>query len=174
MSEYSKKEKIQYAREKVDKALKIISNELPKIFNNEKYTKLLTLISKFHEQSLNNIILISIQYPEATKLANYNDWQKLKRQVKRNEKGIVVLVPMQNKKLAKVIKIDEFGEYIKNDNGTYMYESIRFSYLVFYALNFFDISQTEEVTHKDNVDIKQKKHLYLNCFQHLEKCLLIA
>ena len=42
--------------------------------------------------------MIACQRPEATRVAGYNAWQKLKRQVRKGEKGIRILAPIVRSK----------------------------------------------------------------------------
>ena len=57
------------------------------IFTGENYKRYLETMSKFHNYSLNNIILINMQKPDASLIAGYNAWKKLHgRQVMKGEK----------------------------------------------------------------------------------------
>ena len=59
------------------------------IFTSEMYTKYLLTMSKFHNYSFNNTLLITMQRPDATLVAGYNAWKnKFNRYVKKGEKGI--------------------------------------------------------------------------------------
>lgn len=61
------------------------------IFTSEMYTKYLLTMSKFHNYSFNNTLLIAMQRPDATLVAGYNAWKnKFNRYVKKGEKGIDV------------------------------------------------------------------------------------
>jgi hypothetical protein len=54
----------------------------------------LDMISKFHQYSWHNQLLIALQSPDATHVAGYQTWNhKFNRQVKRGEKGIAILAP---------------------------------------------------------------------------------
>lgn len=56
-------------------------------------------MSKFHHYSLNNCLLIAMQYPSASLVAGYRTWQKeFDRQVrKKGEIGIRILAPYRYK-----------------------------------------------------------------------------
>src|SRR5215472_11354639 len=54
---------------------------------------MLETASKFHHYSANNVFLIMLQRPEATRVAGYRTWQSLGRQVRRGERGIRILAP---------------------------------------------------------------------------------
>ena len=58
------------------------------IFTSEMYTKYLLTMSKFHNYSFNNTLLIAMQRPDATLVAGYNAWKnKFNRYVKKGRKG---------------------------------------------------------------------------------------
>lgn len=54
-------------------------------------------LARFHRYSWNNVILILIQRPDATRVAGYKTWQKLGRQVERGEKGLAIFYPLLKK-----------------------------------------------------------------------------
>ena len=75
----------------IEKQLKEISERLEQgvkeIFTSERYTEYLNTMSKFHNYSFNNTLLITMQKPEATLVAGYQAWQKkFNRHVRRGEK----------------------------------------------------------------------------------------
>jgi len=57
----------------------------------------LTTAGKFRTYSANNVLLIAAQAPEATRVAGYRVWQGLNRQVRRGERGIVILAPIRRR-----------------------------------------------------------------------------
>lgn len=62
------------------------------LFESEKFKQCLKTLSKFHDYSLNNTILIAMQKPDATLVARYTAWQKqFGRQVQKGENGIRIL-----------------------------------------------------------------------------------
>ena len=82
----------------------------------------------FHNYSLNNMMLILFQKPDATLLAGYKAWQKAHgRQVQKGARAISILAPRMFKKAE------------KQDDGT---EQIR-EHVYFKAVNIFDVSDTE-------------------------------
>ena len=59
------------------------------LFNSEQYMTWLRTMSRFHDYSLNNTLLIAFQRPDATLVAGYTAWQKqFGRQVQKGEKAI--------------------------------------------------------------------------------------
>jgi hypothetical protein len=49
--------------------------------------------SQFHQYSPNNLMLIMMSFPTATRVAGFRTWQRLNRFVKRGEQGIPILAP---------------------------------------------------------------------------------
>ncbi len=69
------------------------------LFESEAFKNYLKTLSKFHDYSLNNTILIAMQKPDATLVAGYTAWQKnFGRQVQKGETGIRILAPTPYKK----------------------------------------------------------------------------
>lgn len=113
------------------KEIKEITEQLEQgvkaVFTSEKYKEYLRFTCKFHNYSVNNIILIMMQKPEATLVAGYKAWQsKFKRQVRKGEKGITIIAPCSHK-------------VVKEVDG----EEVEKVWTSFRATTVFDISQTE-------------------------------
>ena len=51
-------------------------------------------LSRFHQYSPGNVLLILQQRPEATHVAGYHAWRDLGRQVQKGEHGITILAPI--------------------------------------------------------------------------------
>ena len=59
------------------------------------WQRMLTVAARFHRYSANNVLLIMVQRPDATRVAGYRKWQtQFGRQVRKGEKGIAILAPM--------------------------------------------------------------------------------
>lgn len=89
----------------------------------------LGVMSRFHRYSWGNILLIYSQRPEATHVAGFHAWLKLRRFVRKGEKGIVILAPMVGRKRSCQ------DEALEEDEQTRLFG--------FRAAHVFDISQTE-------------------------------
>ena len=64
------------------------------IFESEQYADYLKTLSKFHNYSLNNTILIAMQKPDASHVAGFNTWKnEFERNVRKGEKGIKIIAP---------------------------------------------------------------------------------
>lgn len=105
-------------------------------------------MAKFYEYSVNNSIGIMIQRPDATLVASYTKWKQLNRQVKKGEKGIVILCPVKYKKMSERTKLDEQGKPLLDKAGYEIKEKI-YQNLVMFKIGFiFDKSQTVQIEGK--------------------------
>ena len=115
------------------------------LFNSEKYMTWLRTMSKFHDYSLNNTLLIAFQKPEATLVAGYTSWQKqFGRQVLKGERGIKILAPTPYKRKIETDKLDDSThEPVIDENGVPIKEVTEVLVPAFKVVNVFDVSQTE-------------------------------
>jgi hypothetical protein len=58
----------------------------------------LATMARFHRYSWANILLIQTQRPDATRVAGFHAWLRMRRYVRKGEKGIVILAPMVGRK----------------------------------------------------------------------------
>ena len=79
---------------------------LKNLLDSENWKEYLKTLSRFHQYSFNNCILIKMQYPEASRVAGYKTWQSMGRQVRKGEKAISILAPCPHKKTIEVEKED--------------------------------------------------------------------
>lgn len=71
--------------------LHMIQENLTNIFYPENYLTFLNQLSFFHEESIENIILIFTQCPTATVVLPYKAWQSYHRTVRRGYTAIALL-----------------------------------------------------------------------------------
>ena len=57
-------------------------------------TQYLSAMARFYRYSFTNTLLIAVQRPDATRVAGFQAWKKLGRQVRKGERGIMILAPM--------------------------------------------------------------------------------
>lgn len=57
------------------------------------WRQMLTVAARFPSYSANNVLLIGIQRPDATRVAGIRTWNSLGRHVRKGEKGIAILAP---------------------------------------------------------------------------------
>lgn len=133
----------------IEKQLKEISERLEQgvkeIFTSERYTEYLNTMSKFHNYSFNNTLLITMQKPKATLVAGYQAWQKkFNRHVKRGEKGIQIIAPAPIREKQEIEKIDPVTkEPVIGDDGQPETEIVEMVIPRFRVTTVFDVSQTE-------------------------------
>jgi antirestriction protein ArdC/uncharacterized protein YpmB len=115
------------------------------IFTSEMYTKYLLTMSKFHNYSFNNTLLIAMQRPDATLVAGYNAWKnKFNRYVKKGEKGIQIIAPAPVKEREEREKIDkDTGLTVLNENGEPEIEVVEKVIPRFRVATVFDYAQTD-------------------------------
>lgn len=138
MPEEQKSNQLQEIMDKLESGVK-------DFFQSKKYMEYLKIMSKFHNYSLNNTLLICMQKPGATLVAGYNAWQNVfERQVVKGEKGIKILAPVSYKKEIMKDKIDPAsGLPMRDSEGRVIKEKAEVKYIKFKVVNVFDISQTE-------------------------------
>lgn len=56
------------------------------------------VMSRFHRYSWNNALLIFMQRPNATHVAGFHAWLRMRRYVRKGEKGIAILAPIVGRK----------------------------------------------------------------------------
>lgn len=100
--------------------------------DSDRYKTFLKVMSKFSKYSCNNILLISMQMPNATLLAGANAWRtKFGRFVKKGEKGLSILAPVLKK-----------HPNTKNEDDEPENPSEK-KLMGFRVVHVFDVSQTE-------------------------------
>lgn len=115
-------------KEDIKKITEQLEQGVKEVFESDKYKEYLSFMGKFHDYSVNNIVLIMMQKPNASLVAGYKTWQtKFNRQVRKGEKAIKILAPCPHK----IEKEDEDGNK----------QEIRWT--TFRAVSVFDISQTD-------------------------------
>jgi len=86
-------------------------------------------MSKFHQYSFHNQVLIWVQNQEATQVAGYNRWEEMGRQVRKGEKGMDILAPV-------IIKAKEKDQITGEETTKEIMKGFR-------AVKVFDLAQTE-------------------------------
>ena len=115
------------------------------LFENDRFKNYLNVMSKFHNYSFSNTILIAMQKPDATFVAGYNSWKNsFQRQVLKGEKGIKVIAPSPYNVKREMEKIDpKTQKPIMGKDGKPMTEEVEVTIPAFKVVSVFDISQTE-------------------------------
>lgn len=139
----SKEDEDKKRQETIDKAIETMNKGVYEYLDSDRFKTLLDTMSKFHDYSLNNTLLILGQNPRATQLASYTKWQKdFNRQVKRGEKGLMIWMPVEIKVKEKQYVLDENGNRILGDDGKFKREEVVVKKHTFKIGYTFDVSQT--------------------------------
>jgi predicted nucleic acid-binding Zn ribbon protein len=78
---------------KLEAVMKQLKNGVEGIQDSYQFRLFLTTMSKFHDYSIGNQILIMMQEPNATHVAGFVTWKELGRWVKKGGKSISILAP---------------------------------------------------------------------------------
>ena len=115
------------------------------LFESEQYKAYLTAMSKFHNYSFNNTLLIAMQKPDASLVAGFGKWRDdFERHVKKGEKGIKILAPSPYKVKKQMEKIDPATQKpVIGADGKPVTEEREIEIPAFRVVTVFDVSQTE-------------------------------
>ena len=135
--------------EKPAEKLKEITDRLEQgiseLFESDRYKEYLSVMSKFHNYSFNNTVLIAMQKPDASLIAGFNAWKnEFGRNVKRGEKGIRIIAPSPFKVKKQMEKIDPKTQRpVIGRDGKPVTEEREVTIPAFKVVSVFDVSQTE-------------------------------
>ena len=137
--------KAQKPAEKMKEITDRLEVGIQELFDSDRFKEYLRVMSKFHNYSFNNTLLIAMQKPDATLVAGYNSWKNLfGRQVARGAKGIKVLAPSPYKIKKEIDKIDpKTQKPVTDKNGKPVKEETEITVPAFKVVSVFDVSQTE-------------------------------
>lgn len=130
---------------KMNEIPQMLEEGVHKVFESDNYKNYLNIMSKFHNYSINNTLLIARQNPDATLVAGFKSWEKnFGRHVKKGEKGIKILAPSPYKKKVLVELVDPVSREIMLDiNGNPVKEETEVNMTAYRIVSVFDVSQTE-------------------------------
>ena len=113
------------------------------VFESERYAEYLRTMSKFHNYSLNNTLLIAMQGGNLVK--GYRQWEKeFDRHVKPGEKAIKILAPAPYKVKKEREKIDPDTKMpVIGADGKPVMETQEITIPAYKVVSVFDVSQTE-------------------------------
>ncbi|WP_267420981.1 MULTISPECIES: ArdC-like ssDNA-binding domain-containing protein [unclassified Curtobacterium] len=106
-----------------------IAAQVEQLRDSDRWTAFLQFAGAFHTYSLNNVLLILAQRPDAERVAGFRKWQALGRQVRKGEKSLRIF----GYSTKKVTEQDENGEDVEK------------RYPRFPILPVFDIAQTDPI-----------------------------
>ena len=115
------------------------------LFDSDRYKEYLRVMSKFHNYSINNTLLIAMQKPDASLVAGFQSWKNnFKRNVVKGEKGIKILAPSPFKIKQEMEKIDPATQKpVIGADGKPVKEEKEITIPAFKVVSVFDVSQTE-------------------------------
>ena len=117
-------------KERINEITDQLEAGVTEVFESDAYRTYLKCMSKFHNYSLNNTLLIALQRPDASLVAGYQAWKRDHgRQVRKGEKGIKIIAPCKYK-----VELEE-----KDDDGNQKIAE----YTGFKIATVFDVAQTE-------------------------------
>lgn len=128
--------------EKVNALLKQIEEGTKAVFESENYKSFLKAMSRFHQYSFRNCLLIVMQKPDATRVASFTTWKKLDRYVKRGETGIAILGWAPRKVHKEEPLKDKDGNTVYDSDGKPKLESVEHEIPSYRPVYVYDVSQT--------------------------------
>ena len=140
---------INLTAEKPVEKLKEITDRLEQgiteLFDSERYKEYLRVMSKFHNYSFNNTLLIAMQKPDASLIAGFTAWKnQFQRNVKKGEKGIKIIAPSPFKIKQEAEKIDpQTQKPVIGRDGKPVTEEKEITIPAYKVVSVFDVSQTE-------------------------------
>ena len=135
--------------EKPAEKLKEITDRLEQgiaeLFDSERYKEYLKVMSKFHNYSFRNTVLIAMQKPDASLVAGFSAWKNnFERNVMRGQKGIKIIAPSPYKIKQEMQKIDPHTQKpIIGKDGKPVTEEKEVTIPAYKVVSVFDVSQTE-------------------------------
>ena len=118
---------------------------ITELFNSERFKEYLQVMSKFHNYSFNNTLLIAMQKPDASHIVGFSAWKNtFKRNVMKGQKGIKILAPSPYTVKKEIEKIDPLTQKpVIGKDGKPVTEEKEITIPAFKVVSVFDVSQTE-------------------------------
>ncbi|MEE9294601.1 MAG: ArdC family protein [Phycisphaerae bacterium] len=121
------KDKAKALRASINDSLDTLAKAVDDVRASKMFTRYLDVQAKFHHYSWGNTLLIASQRPDATRVAGFKTWQKMKRQVRKGERGIMIFAPCR------------FKREVENGDG----DTDTVEGLFFRVVHVFDVAQTD-------------------------------
>lgn len=124
-----------------------IEKGIQELFQSDRYRNYLSTMSKFHKYSLNNVMLIHAQMPDATLIAGRKKWKtQFQRKVLDEERshGIEIIAPASFNKTIQTEKLDPDTQLPilgKDGKPILVEQTIKIPY--FKMVKVYDVSQTD-------------------------------
>ena len=131
--------------EKLKEVTDRLEQGITELFDSERYREYLRVMSKFHNYSFNNTLLIAMQKPDASLVAGFSAWKNnFGRNVMKGQKGIKIIAPSPFKIKQEMKKIDPHTQQpIIGKDGKPVTEEKEITIPAYKVVSVFDVSQTE-------------------------------
>lgn len=113
-----------------------LTEQVEALTTSDGWKRFLKVAATFHSYSLNNLLLILAQRPEASQVAGFRQWQQRGRQVRKGEKGIRIF----GYSTKKITTEDEAGEETERRVPR------------FPILTVFDVDQTDPIAGAEQIE----------------------
>jgi antirestriction protein ArdC len=123
------------AKAKVQEAMQRLDAGISALNTSERWAEFLKFQSRFHKYSFGNAMLIHIQNPESTRVAGFRAWQGMGHNVRKGEKGLMILAPRWFYKSKETREILRDHAEVSPDN------KVKVTY--FTTAYVWDVSQTD-------------------------------
>lgn len=150
--------------DKVKELTTKLDKGVEEILTSDRYRDYLKQMSKFHNYSFRNTLLILLQNENATLVAGYKTWQtQFNRQVNKGEKGIQIFAPCPYKIKKEREITNEKGEKEKKVKEVVIPK--------FRTVAVFDVSQTSGEPLKEIAEeLKGEYKDFTKLFEAIKKC----
>ena len=131
--------------EKTQRDTDRLEQGIAELFDSERYREYLKVMSKFHNYSFRNTVLIAMQKPDASLVAGFSAWKNnFERNVMKGQKGIKIIAPSPYKIKQEMQKIDPHTQKpVIGKDGKPVTEEKEVTIPAYKVVSVFDVSQTE-------------------------------
>ncbi|WP_068505885.1 ArdC family protein [Paenibacillus kribbensis] len=167
--------KTQDYEKKMAQVQKQVDQAIQRVFQSNEFQRYLEVAAKFPKYSMNNIVMIYSQNPDATMVQGYKAWKELDRQVQAGEKAIKIFAPTFRK--VEMTKIDPVTQRPQLDAQGKEITEKKEMLTGFTAVNVFDVSQTKgkelvnirDIVRDDIRDSAKALNMYRSFSAHLSQ-----
>lgn len=102
-----KNEKAEAVLAAIESSITQLAEETDEFRQSAKWKSILTMMSAFHSYSFTNQMMILMQRPDARRVAGFQTWKQVGRNVVKGAKGIAILAPIMVKDKSKPAATDQ-------------------------------------------------------------------
>ena len=157
----------------MDSIMQNLETGVAELFTSERYQEYLKTMSKFHNYSFNNTLLIAMQRPDATLVTGYRNWQSMGRQVKKGEKGITIIAPAPIKRKKEQAVLDQDQKPVIGPDGKPKTEEVEVTLPCFKAITVFDLSLIH-ILAKEDIHVYSVDECFMDVTRYLSLYHLTA